>query len=265
MTWLTVATVVKDDLSGLERSLASLAVQDLAGVEWVVVDGSTAGEAPDSPVRALVEASGLLARYVHTPPRGIYPAMNTALETSQGTFVHFLNAGDAFASPTVLASAHSFLGDDVTWAFGPVEILEVSGRRVVTPAWDYAAEQAVLFSRGHFPPHQGTFVRADVLRTIGGFDTSYRIAADYAAFLRLSLLADPVELPFVVASFAEGGTSTLRWQESFREFHRARRSILRPSGVADAREQWETVRHFGLVYAAREIRPRLSWLTPWTR
>jgi glycosyltransferase len=124
---------------------------------------------------------------------------------------------------------------------------------VVTPHWDYAAEKKNLFSRGFFPPHQGTVVRSDLLRGIGGFDTTYRIAADYAAFLRLSQAADPLQLSYVLATFREGGASTQNWQESFAEFHRARLSILHPSGVGRAREQASTWWHFAKVYAYREV------------
>jgi hypothetical protein len=45
---------------------------------------------------------------------------------------------------------------------------------------------------------------------------------------------------FVIATFAEGGVSTTRWQESFRQFHAARISILRPSGALAIRERWNT-------------------------
>lgn len=256
MPWLSVVTVVKDDLDGFTRSAASLGEQDLDGVEWVVIDGSTDPAA----IPALLAQDGASsAVYRHEAPRGIYPAMNTALHVASGDVVYFLNAGDTLASPTVLARVRELLGDGI-WGFGPVEIEETSGAVVVTPPWDYRAEKRAGFSRGHFPAHQGTFARTAALREIGGFDTSYRIAADYAAALRLSLLADPVELPIVIARFREGGTSTVRWQESFREFHRARREILRPSGSAAMREQWETARHYALVYAHREVRPRLSWL-----
>lgn len=255
MPWLSVVTVVKDDLDGFLRSMASLRAQELDGVEWVVIDGSSDVHA----VPALLTQDGApSAVYRHEAPRGIYPAMNAALELASGDFAYFLNAGDTLASSSVLTRVREQLGNAV-WGFGPVEIEEASGTAVVTPPWDYESEKRAGFSRGLFPPHQGTFTRTSVLRQLGGFDTSYRIAADYAAALRMSLIADPIQLSLVIARFREGGTSTVQWQESFREFHRARLEILRPSGMAALRERWETVRHYALVYAHRKVRPRLSW------
>ena len=110
-----------------------------------------------------------------------------------------------------------------------------------------------MFARGRFAPHQGTFASADELRASGGFDVSFRIAADYAAFLTLTTMSTPVMLEFPIARFHEGGLSTQNWQESFREFHRARRSILQPHGTAAARELMATGWHFAAVGLYRGI------------
>ena len=256
--WLTIATVVKDDAAGFERTLASVDAHDLGDVELVVVDSSVDRDSVPAALTGL--SFGGSVHLSWSPPSGIYPAMNDALAAATGDYVYFLNAGDELAERTVLAQVREALAsDEATWAFGPVEIVERSGAHVITPSWDYRAEKRALFSRGLFPAHQGTFARRNALVSLGGFDLSYRISADYAMALRLSLVGDPLLLPFVIARFHEGGTSTEDWRSSFAEFHRARREILAPTGTAALRERWETARHYGLVYAHRELRPRLEW------
>ena len=256
MAFLSVITVVKDDPDGFERSMASLLAQTFTDWELVIVDGSRDRAEIGDSLRLRIWPQAPTYRW--REPGGVYDAMNAGLELAQGKFVYFLNAGDTLHSMDVLARTHELLGPSTTvWGHGPVAIRGADGSTVVTPDWDYSREKTFCFSRGRFPAHQGTFARREALVAVGGFDTRYRIAADYAAFLRLSLVADPVHLPFVVATFSEGGLSTVRWRESFREFHRARRSILEPRGVVAWRERWQTVRHFGLVYAHREIRPKL--------
>ena len=248
--WLSIVTVVRDDAAGFARTLASLRRQDLANVHFVVVDSSREhDEIPDALSRA-----GVTADVVWTEPRGIYPAMNTGLQRATGDWVYFLNAGDTLHDHGVLHRLRGRAGATPKgWIFGPVELTAPGRRPVVTPPWDYQGERRANFARGLFPPHQGTIVRTALLRSVGGFDTSYAIAADYAAFLRLSLAGDPEVLDFVIASFAEGGASTLRWQQSFREFHRARRSILQPTGAAALRERADTAWHFARVFAYREV------------
>jgi GT2 family glycosyltransferase len=250
--WISVVSVVKDDPDGFERTLISIMNQNLDDVQLVVIDSS--GD-PDV-IPSLISSFPGEVIYYWVPPAGVYSAMNKALTHASGNFTYFANAGDEFFSSHVLSDVRSLAKDSV-WAFGPVEIVEADGSRVFTPAWNYKAEQARGFSRGFFPAHQGTFVRTDQLRALGGFDTSYSVAADYAMALRLSLLADPVILPFVIARFHEGGLSTKQWKESFREFHRARQEILNPRGSARIKEEFDTRLHFAAVWLTREVRSRL--------
>lgn len=253
--WLSVVTVVKDDADGLRRTVASLLAQDdVDGIEYVVIDSSSDRASSEA---ALADAhNALFVDYTWTKPAGIYAAMNTGLARASGEVVHFLNAGDTLFAPDVLSRARIAWDGrrhGERWMFGPVEIVGRDGRRVITPPWDYRDEQRAHFGRGLFPPHQGTFAERAVLDEIGGFDTSFAIAADYAAFLALSLRSDPVRLPFPVASFREGGVSTTRWRASFAEFHRARTSILQPRGVDAWRERADTAWHFAKVFAYRDI------------
>ncbi len=245
--WLTVVTVVRDDAAGLRATMESLRAQDREGVDVLVVDSSSdQGLAPEF-------ASGV-ARTMWVEPEGIYPAMNVGLEHAVGDYVYYLNAGDTLHAPDVLASLRRLVLESAPeWLFGRVEIVGADGSRVITPMWDYASEKAEMFSRGLFPPHQGTVARRSLLQSVGGFDPTFRIAADYAAFLRLSLVADPLQSDLVMATFTEGGASTVHWKESFAEFHRARRTILRPRGLRAVREQLHSATHFARVFAYREV------------
>ncbi len=250
--WLTIVTVVKDDPEGFDRTLTSVASQDLSGVEYLVVDSS----ADRGAVPGMLASTSVTGTITWTEPRGIYPAMNTGLELAAGDYVHFLNAGDQLASDRVLAQLRELVNAQAPeWLYGDVEIVGTDGSVVVTPPWDYEAERATAFSRGRFPAHQGTVAKTSVLRAVGGFDTSYRIVADYAAFLRLTRECAPARADLVIARFHEGGVSTNRWAASLREFHRARREILRPTGAAARRERLESARQFAAMAAYRSPWP----------
>lgn len=257
--WLSVVTVVKDDPVGFSQTLKSLTQQNLDGVEFVVIDSSN----DRSAIPAQLEKSEIAVVYSWIKPEGIYAAMNASLDRATGEYLYFANAGDVFFDDDVLTRVRKQLELNSTKLvacdvlFGDVEIIGVDGERVITPHWDYEAEQSVAFSRGHFPCHQGTFTRRSVLAAQGGFDTSYSIVADYASFLKLTQTSTPVYIDFVIASFREGGISTTSWKESFRQFHRARKEILKPTGLLALRENFETLRRFTLVYLYREVIQKL--------
>ncbi len=191
-------------------------------------------------------------------PQGIYTAMNQGIAASSGDYLFFLNAGDTFHSANTLAQARAALiKNDPQWAFGRVQIIGLDGVVTTTPDWNYRDHQKALFAQGNFPPHQGTFVKRSALESIGGFDTSYQIAADYAAFLRLSQLSDPELLDLTICDFTEGGASTTQWRESFIEFHRARRQVFQPSGYVAAREYAHTIWQIATVGIYRGVWSKL--------
>jgi glycosyltransferase involved in cell wall biosynthesis len=259
-SWLTVITVVKDAPDDFARTLDSISNQTLSGVEYLVIDSSLNRTAIPE---AIAKYPAIETRYSWVEPAGIYPAMNSGLAQSTGDYVYFANAGDTFYTFDVLSKVHAAVTSTAPhWLFGDAEILELSGAKVITPRWNYADEKLVSFSRGHFPCHQATFVQRKILVDQGGFDNTYSIVADYAAFLKLTLIADPVYLDFVVATFSEGGISTTKWQESFSQFHRARKEILKPHGTAALREQLESSRRYAMVYLHREIRSKLKAAKP---
>lgn len=254
--WLTVVTVVKDDAAGFERTVASLSNQALDGVEYLVIDSSRDRDA----IPTVLADTGLHGSVTWVEPSGIYPAMNAGLATATGEYIYFLNAGDELIDGALGLVRSVAEERQPSWLYGEVEIVGAGGTRVVTPRWDYEAEQRTTFSRGRFPAHQGTVVRTDLLREVGGFETGYSIVADYAVFLRLSRVAAPAHADGVIAAFAEGGVSTVRWADSVRQFHRARRRVLHPTGTAATRERIATVRQFAALAAYRSPWPLVAAL-----
>lgn len=242
--WLTIVTAVRNDPVGLERTLNSIPHTD--GVEVLVIDGSTDRD-------SVSRACGGRARVEWVEPRGIYAAMNEGVARASGEYVQFINAGDELRNSSVLELLHAEIQNAPEWLFGPVEIVNAAGLRVITPEWDYRVEKHRLFSRGFFPQHQGVLVRAETLRELRGFNTSYAIGADYELFLRLSLISDPRVLSFVVATFYEGGASTQQWKRAFAEFHRARIEVLRPSGLARLQEAMNTTVNFAQAWTYRTL------------
>lgn len=238
--WLTIVTVLRDDLPGLERTLASLGGVLDASIQYIVVDSSHDHES----VATLVADSAPSAEVIWEEPSGIYPAMNAGLNRARGRYIYFLNAGDELNGQGLFEARKEVEAKSPVWLTAPVEIEEVNGQQVTSPPWAFESESAWAFARGNFPAHQGTIVATEALRSQGGFDIGYRIAADYASMLTLSRKAPPVMLDEPLARFHEGGASTVGWHRAHREFHRARRKILKPTGSLAAREYVATGRRF---------------------
>jgi glycosyltransferase involved in cell wall biosynthesis len=249
--WLTIITIVRNDLDGFVRTLNSIAKQDLDAVQVLVIDGSD----NKSEIQEAIELASLGVDYAWVMPEGIYPAMNTGLARARGIYSIFTNAGDVLHSSHVVSELRAEIKDStVAWGYGQVRFISPDGTSTLPEPFDYSAEQKNCFSGGRFPPHQGTIARTQLLRDLGGFDSKYRICADYALFLRLSQISDPHEVKEVIAEFYVGGLSTVAWKESLKEFHAARVSILKPTGAMAFRERMGTWSQFARMSVARTIK-----------
>ena len=251
---LSIVTVVKDDSSGFESTLHSLRQllnTHQSEVEWIVVDSSLDRNAIPSHIKDIDTA----LTYSWTEPHGVFAAMNAGIAQASGTYLYFLNAGDTLASHGVLERALDRLRrDQPTWLYGQVAFIDATGRPTVPSPFDYEKERRALFSRGRFPPHQGTIVNREVVEEMGGFDTTYRICADYTLALGLSLRATPIEIHDVLANFPTGGLSDRQWRKSIGEFHRARREIFRPKGFRSLQELLRTAKQFLHLSLSRLLR-----------
>ena len=267
MPTLSVITVVKDAEMDFAQTLRSVQMQQGSQFEYVVVDSSGDREAISSQVQ------DLLIEYFWVAPRGIYSAMNFGLECAKGDYVYFLNAGDTLVGDSVMEEVSNNLCKyQPTWMYADVLMTDPSGRKEEIPHWDYREERSHLFSRGHFPCHQGTFVKRTVLTELGGFDTRFEVAADYKAFLRLSTIDDPIKLEAVVADFKLGGQSSQRWLQGIIEFHQARRTVFTPTGMDSLRELRnsvavlaKTMLYKGLLAPGKPGYPMAQRIKPWRR
>lgn len=95
----SVVTVCYNAAGVLEQTMESVLGQTYADVEYIVVDGGSTDGSAD----IISRYSGRLAWWCSEPDGGIYDAMNKGLARCTGRYVCFMNAGDRFASPTVLA------------------------------------------------------------------------------------------------------------------------------------------------------------------
>lgn len=230
--WLTVVTVVRNDADALVRTVESVASQNAPGVEQLVVDGaSTDGTA--------AFAAGLAARYaflrvVSQPDAGIYDAMNKGLGLARGAVVQYLNAGDIYTDPGELDWVRGRLasGPSTPWLRTRVRFVDAAGR----PTRPLSSVQIDPkgFSRGRQGVfHQGAFMSLSLLRDLGGFDTRFRIAADFD-LMRRALLAGvrPQVSDRVTVDVDASGVSTQHWCRSLWESHRSRSQDVGAGAVA---------------------------------
>lgn len=169
---LSIVTVVRNAPEALAATIESVRAQTYPAVEFVVVDGAST----DRTVDVLHRHAARIDTWVSEPDRGIYDAMNKGKALASGDFVMFVNAGDLFVGPEVIARMMSFVDDKDGLYFGKVRLVDctgrlswevpiVSGSRAEPPPSYLPHHQSVFYPRcyyvaNHYDPAMG--YRADV-------------------------------------------------------------------------------------------------------
>ena len=206
---ISVITACHNSASTLEHALDSVASQDYSGIEHIVIDGASSDSTRD-----ILQArpQGQL-RWYSEPDSGIYDALNKGIGHAQGDVVGFLHADDEYASADVLSMiAGCFTDPQVMACYGDLVYIGQHDTSRVIRYWRSGAYHPKQLKSGWMPPHPTLYVRRELYEKIGGFNTAYRIAADYDCILRLFRTIEDqggrVEyLPTVLVNMRTGGAS----------------------------------------------------------
>ena len=203
---ISIITVVKDDLPGLELTAGSLRDQEYSDWQWLVKDGAST----DGTAQLLADLQPPPQWFESRTDAGIYDAMNQALEHATGEWVMFLNAGDTLSEPGTLARVAPILRETTNdWVFGSVRNIDEQG--LSTGLQSASPFNQLGLAMGQTTvPHQATFVRRALLQRLGGFRLDFGTEADQELIYRASLQGPPTEIVWPIADFRVGGAGMQR-------------------------------------------------------
>ncbi len=176
---VSIITVCYNALATLPATAESLFSQTSQNYEWIVVDGAST----DGSLAWLEENCGRMSSFVSERDNGIYDAMNKAVKLARGAWVFFLNADDRFADREVLADIARELQSAVKGegiVFG--DAIYTDGTREWPRAFHWVTGRNLVYGD---LCHQVIFARRELFSTVGGFDTTLRINADFEWLLRV--------------------------------------------------------------------------------
>lgn len=223
---ISLLTAVWNRVSTLGQALDSLDMQTHVDWEHVVQDaGSIDG------TLALLAARSDDRRHVESRrDGGIYEALNRAFERSSGDVVGVLHSDDFLAHSDVLAQVcRTFADTGVDAVYGDLDYVAARDTSRVVRHWKSGSFDCDRLRRGWMPPHPALFLRRGVIERLGGYDTSFRIAADYDAILRYFGDEDVrvSYLPGVMVKMRLGGESNRSLERIIRKSREDYRALRR--------------------------------------
>lgn len=189
---ISVITAVFNNRDTIAGAIDSVLAQSHPDVELIVIDGGST----DGTLDILQAYADRIAVLVSEPDQGIYDALNKGLARATGEIVGFLHSDDVFAEAQVLTRiAGVFSASDVDAVYGDLEYVKKSAPELVVRYWKSGEYSANKLHHGWMPPHPTFYVKRAVYERLGGFDLSYRIAADYDCMLRF--LGSGIQVAYV--------------------------------------------------------------------
>jgi glycosyltransferase involved in cell wall biosynthesis len=221
-SWISLITVVKDDLEGLKVTAESILSQNSVEFEWLIVDGFSS----DGSYEYAEElASHTYVRLERIPANGIYNAMNHGVQSSGSNWLWFINAGDKFLSRQILNdireiikqnSSASVIATSVVYQTPSEHYFSLSVPRIM----NVDSDRYAIFH------HQGSIMNKSIFLITGGFDESYKFAADGKLLDSMVSVSDPKIVPMVTVGFEMGGASSKNFRHSLKEIRKYRQQLL---------------------------------------
>ena len=205
---ISIITIAKSNIEELKttyESLKNLITINIKNIEWIVILSGNFGS-----LEKEISKKNVNAKIWHQEPRGIYFAMNTAIDLAEGKFTWFINAGDEIKKDNFkkLISFLQFSSKDLN--FFPVLIKR--GDLILSKNCLITNKNKLLniLVRLKMPPHhQGIVYKTKILKN-NLFNKSFKIRGDYENLIRILQKKRKISISantFPIAIFYEGGIS----------------------------------------------------------
>ena len=193
------------------------------GVELIVVDGGST----DGTMRIVIENSDIVDKYITESDSGIYDAWNKGIELADATFVSFIGSDDVLAPGSLEALVGAIVGSAADLVAG----FNILTKDRVPVAVIRSLERIEQMNFAMPVAHVMSAHRLSWLKSVGGFNVSYRSAGDYELMLRTARVIRYFRINSVLAFMEDGGISS-RGILPIKEKYRAQRSNGVPRSTA---------------------------------
>ena len=224
---ISVITVVYNRVHTIDQALDSVQAQTWPAIEHIVIDGASR----DGTRERLMARAEQLAVFVSEPDGGIYDALNKGLARATGDIVGFMHSDDFYAHDQVLARVAAAFADPAVQAvYGDLEYVAKDDVTRIIRHWKAGECTLDKLTWGWMPPHPTLYLRRSVYESWGGFDTRFRIAADYDSILRYFVRAriNVAYVPEVLVKMRVGGESNRSlarvWRKMYEDYLALRRN-----------------------------------------
>jgi glycosyltransferase involved in cell wall biosynthesis len=232
---ITVITVCYNSEKFIADAIESVLAQDFENFEYLIIDGASKDRTFEIAESYRVKHPTKI-KLVSERDKGIYDAMNKGIKLANGEVIGFLNSDDFYSSIVVLSKiAQVFREEYPDFIYGDLLYVNQANTEKIVRRWISGNMPVRKMKFGWHPPHPTLYVKAKLLKQLDGFDTQYKIGADYALMVKLIESRNPTYkyIPEVLVRMRVGGESNKSLENIYKQnlecVHSWRAAGLKPS------------------------------------
>lgn len=188
---ITIITVVKNDLTGIQKTFESVIGQSSHPEEFIIIDGkSTDGTSEwienkkkelksEESGKSLIPFDGIL-KYISENDTSVYDAMNKGLKIANSDYVCFVNSGDHLEPNACEIIKNEFNSNTTSYDlyYGCAKIFSKQNQllKIMGGTLSNLSNEMIM--------HPTCFMSISALRALNGFNTKYKSAADLDLIFR---------------------------------------------------------------------------------
>ncbi|MCR5036393.1 MAG: glycosyltransferase [Bacteroidales bacterium] len=189
---LSIITINRNNASGLEKTMLSVASQTFKEFEYIVVDGASTDDSVEV-IKRLAPQFGERLKWISEPDNGIYNGMNKGIRMASGEYIQILNSGDILAASDVterMIAALEHQENEVGILYGNMIRDYGNGRLVRDKRKSKSQEprtESVEWTMYDFIKgtvnHDPTYIHRSLYEKYGLYDESLKITSDWKWFV----------------------------------------------------------------------------------
>lgn len=219
---VSIITVCFNAEEFIESCIKSVISQDYNDIEYIIIDGNST----DTTLQIINSYKKNISKIISEKDKGIYDALNKGIKLATGDVIGFLHADDFFASNNVLSTIVStFIKFKAHIVYGNLDYVDRENPSKIIRKWRSQEFNEKLILFGWMPAHPTVYIKKEIYKEHGLFDTNYKYAADYDLLIRFFYKTNFIKkyLSEVIIKMRVGGLSNSslknRWFANREDFN----------------------------------------------
>lgn len=171
----SIITINYNNKKGLIKTIKSVISQTFTDYEYIIIDGGS----NDGSVEAIKEYSGHITYWISERDKGIYHAMNKGIVKAKGTYINFMNSGDAYYKSDTLEKVNNLINGSDFIIGKDYNVDPKTGKDFITILPSRIS--MAMFFMWTFP-HQSSFIKRSLFID-SLYDENLRITSDWKFYM----------------------------------------------------------------------------------